>query len=251
MITDIRLSRLNNAMHEQFHIGAIDIFDHYADSYPSIKDKRNSYKKLINDEQEAMRKYRKSYYASEIDAANISRCNTFRGLRNMVEAYAYHPRPENVAAAKSMLIAIKPLANIQRFSNASRSTALNTLLVQLNGQFASEVARLNLGEWLVELQKNNEQFVSLIRNRDSERAMQTQLVVEEVRIEVDAAYRALCKHLNALITLGNEADFEHCVAALNNHSRDFRNNLAKHLGHLAAKRNRAQMPEVEQIEQEE
>ena len=70
-------------------------------------------------------------------------------------------------------------------------------------------------EWVEELESNNTTFDQLMTDRFDEADDKTRLRMKNVRKEIDKAYKAIAKRINALIIVNGEATYTDFVNKLN------------------------------------
>jgi hypothetical protein len=120
--------------------------------------------------------------------------------------------------------------NLARRPLNEQTSALYNLLQELNGAYAADIHTLNITKWVEELEANNRTFDELVKTRYDEKAQRTDLVVREVRIDVDAAYRTIIERIEALVIVEGLENYEAFIRRLNVVITKYNNILAQRQG---------------------
>ena len=70
-------------------------------------------------------------------------------------------------------------------------------------------------DWIAELERLNNTFISLTASRNSEEASRTEHRMKDVPGKTDAAYKAIVERVNALIVVNGEANYTEFVKEMN------------------------------------
>jgi hypothetical protein len=131
------------------------------------------------------------------------------------------------------MVALNHYGNIGRKSYDEQTAAINSLVNDLETQYAADVTALGIGDWVAELQSANAAFSALMQERYSEEAAKTQLTMKEARVQLDGAYRAITERIGALIIVNGERGYESFVAELNQRIERYNNMAALREGRNA------------------
>jgi len=85
----------------------------------------------------------------------------------------------------------------------------------LRTKVPADIATIQLIDWIAELERLNNAFITLEATRNSEEANRTELRMKHVRVDVDAAYNKIIKRINALIIVTGEGPYAAFVKELN------------------------------------
>ena len=89
------------------------------------------------------------------------------------------------------------------------------MIADLRTKAAADIVKLEIVDWIAELERLNNTFVTLTADRNSEEASRTELRMKEVRIKADAAYKAIVERVNALIVVNGDANYTEFVKEMN------------------------------------
>jgi len=138
-------------------------------------------------------------------------------------------------------VSVKPLDE--------ETSALYNVLEDLKGKYAADATTVGLTGWMTELGKANADFETLMRARYDEAALKTDLVLKEVRVKIDEAYRVITERINAAIIIEGETTYRDFVSTLNTVIKRYSDILAQRKGRAAAARAASEklgtMPEEE------
>jgi hypothetical protein len=88
------------------------------------------------------------------------------------------------------------------------TSAINNIIQELEGTYASDVGKVGLTNWVMELKKRNEEVSGLIEERFDESAGRSTVVLKEARAALDESYRGIVERLNALVIIEGEENYE-------------------------------------------
>lgn len=227
-IESIHFIRLRNEEHFQFHSEFKGLVVTHKASTLNIETAFNAYLPLYSQEAEALNKIIKSSLTSVLADADKLRDNTFMGLSDAVSAAARHFRPEVKLAAQRMMVVFNHYNGLTRRNYDQESAAINTFIAELNSSCADDITTIGVGDWVSELQSNNDNFINLMKTRYTEEAGKTQYEMKEVRIQIDNAYRSIIKRIDALMTINGESDYTAFVRELNERIDRINNQISQH-----------------------
>ena len=190
---------------------------------------------------EALEIIRKSATTAQIADADVNRDGTFRGFSNAVKSMLDHFDTLKRDAAKRVQIVINTYGNMARRSYDDQTASTYNFLQEMTGKYAADIALLGLGDWITQLDADNKEFDSLMKNRYDETSERTNLRLQPIRLETDRNYRDTLDRLDAL-TLINGAIPPHStfINELNSRTLRYENILAQRQGRAAAKRNKSE-----------
>ena len=204
-----------NAAHYQFQTDFNSIIIKYNPQILGVDEVYRTYLPHYEDEGVAMVAITKSATTEEIRDADHDRDVTFRGFVDEVRSKLNHFRLEVCDVAKRTLVILDTYGNLAPKPDDEESGLISKLIVDLKTKIGSELGLLGLEDWITELQTRNDIFITLESTRNSEEAKRTSLRMKQVRLEVDAAYRAVIERINALIIVNGEAPYAEFVNEMN------------------------------------
>jgi hypothetical protein len=194
------------------------------------------FRSLYDKADEALEIIRKSDKTELISDVDLKRDHTFRGFSGSVKALANHFDQGKQEAVRQLQIVLKHYGVVNSLPHDEETAAIHNLLQDLKTTYSPQIALLGLGEWVEELEKDNNAFQVLVADRNTEEATRCSLRMIEVRKETDALYRQIIERLEALIVINGEATYTPFVNELNNLIKHNNNTLASRQGRGVAKK---------------
>lgn len=233
-IQKISLKELRNEEHNSLHDGVVKLVEAADPVALGIEADLVGYKAAILSEKEAIEfisKNTKSDLLTDLDAI---RDRTFHGLALRVESDCNH-YDANVsnAAIKLQSEVLNKYGNIARDNYQEETSSVNNLIADLTGTYATETGLLGIQGWITALQHDNTNFNDVYYQRIGDESAKTQLRMKQVRIQVDAAYNVIVKHINALIVINGETHYKEFVLKLNELLNKTKDTLAQRKGRNA------------------
>ena len=232
-ILSIQLKSLRNEEHYKFQIDVSSLVDKATPVALGIQALYTIYQAAVVNENTSMDVLRKSAITdSLVDTDNI-RDNTFSGIVNLLKSATHHFKPEVKAAALRVQVLFDGYGNVAVKPYDQKTAAITKLVAELQGKMAADVTLLGLTDWLTELKKQNDAFDNLKKNRYTENAAKPQQNHKIARSEVDNAYRAIVKRLNALNEVNGPKAYASFITELNKRIESYSNLLAQRQGRNA------------------
>lgn len=229
-IKDCPISRLLNQEHYSFTTEVDNVISHYPAEALGFSSEYQLFRGFLSDEGEALNYVRKSSYSELVDSA-VAKCGkTILGMEDFVSSCRNHYNPEiKEAAARIELLWI---ANKDVKSNARKKKegAIKKLLAELNGTYKPDVVLMQMEGWVNELGANHDDYLTLENGRYDDKKSKTELRMEEVRIQIDAAYRAITTKVNALIIVNGPDQYQAFVDDMNQRIDTYANIVALRKG---------------------
>ncbi|MFZ4414452.1 MAG: DUF6261 family protein [Bacteroidales bacterium] len=214
-IINLHLGALSNEEHFKFHTDSIGLMELFTATALLTEVEHPNYVQMLKIEKEALGFIRKSVFSEKLQDADLLRDNCLKGMKKLIESGLLHFKPEIRDAAERLIILWKTFGSITAKNYKKESGAVIKLITELEGNYAVDVAKLGLSEWLTELKDKNQAFDDLMNNRFEEMDDKTPYRMKEVRVATDAAYHAIINRINALMIVNGEAAFEGFVKKLN------------------------------------
>ncbi len=234
-IETIHLNNLRNNEHFQLQTEFHKLVTESTPQALKIELAFAAYLPLYAKEDEALVKITKSAFSADIEEADRRRDQLFRGMADANLSALNHFKPEVSAAARRLQIVFDTYGNVAAKPLNEETSALNNLLQDLRTGYAAEVEQVGLGDWARELLAANAAFEDLVHRRYGETSQRSDLVLKEVRMQVDAAYNAIAERVNALMLLEGSPTHKEFIRRLNAVVEKYKNLLAQRRGRNAAK----------------
>ena len=209
------LPKLRNDEHFQFITEFRDAVLRFGADTLKISVQFEPWLLLYAQEDKALKKIMKSAITADIQEADRRRDQLFRGMVDANNAALRHFRPEVQEAARRLKIVFDTYGNLAKKPLNEQTSAVYNLLQDLNGTYAADATTAGLKEWMDELQAASEAFDRLIKDRYEESALKTDLVLKQVRQQVDGQYRLIIERINALVTIEGAEAYTEFIRYLN------------------------------------
>jgi len=163
-----------------------------------------------------LKKITMSALTEKIKAADDARDDVFAGLVKFQKMSLEHYEPETRDAARKIDVVFHSYGNIAAKPINEETSAIFNFVQELKSDtYKNLVTLTGLMPWVNKLAQKNEEFESLIQERDRESAAKTQVAVKTARHSVDEAYRYVVKTINAMIHLGTLTECAAFVDTMN------------------------------------
>ena len=237
IVENLSLRLLRNDEHFQFHTEVIREINLLGADLLGITSQFNTYVALFRKEDDALKKIVKSIYTNEIHDENIKRGDTFLGMVEINKAALRHFNEDVKTSAKNLKVVFDTYGNVTRKPLNEETSAITNLLQDLRGRFAADVAKVGIGAWVNELERLNISVAALIVERYNEANQKSDIVMKTARANVNDAYRAITKRVEALRLLNEEEPiYGEFIHKLNVIVEKYKNILAVRTGKAAAKK---------------
>jgi hypothetical protein len=226
----INLHLLRNDEHFQFQTEFKDLITSATPAALKIAPQFDAYLLLYTQEDESLKKIMKSAFTEEIESADRQRDLTFRGMVDANRAALNHFRADVKTAARYLQVVFDTYGNLARKPLNEETSAIYNLLQELNGTYAEEVTATGIADWAKELEANNKAFEALMKNRYDESAQRTDLVLKEVRTQIDTACRTITERIDALALIEGGEVYDGFIRRLNVVVEKYNNVIASRAG---------------------
>lgn len=206
-IYDINIQRMNNGAHFMFVSNILA----RAEADTIVKGKASelvsNFKAAVVAEDEALKISQKSFLTDEIAKADSDRDALYAGYKKAVEGFLAMPIADMAHAAKILSQHIKDY-KINTADQLDKETGLLVNFISdLEDKYATQVAKLGLTAFVINLKEANERVRTLTLQRTNEKIGVTVRALKTARTASDDAYRALVKMVNALALVFGEKDY--------------------------------------------
>ena len=214
-IEKINLLHLRNDEHFQFHTEFRDLVTSLGAAALKIKPQFDAYLSLYDTEDEALKKIVKSEFTAKIHEADKARDDIWIGIEEMVAAAHRHFSPTVRDAAARLQIVLDTYGNVAKKSLDEETSAVYNILQDFQGKYAPDVTTIGIAQWVAELKTRNDALEALVKERDSEEASKTHVVMKDARKAVDMAYKQICEIINVYMVLEGETAYGVFAKTLN------------------------------------
>jgi len=214
-IENLRTVHLRNDEHFQFHTEFRDLVTSCGAAALKIKPMFDTYLPLYDTEDEALKKIVKSEFTAKIHEADKARDEIWVGIEETVATAHRHFNPTVRDAAARLQIVLDTYGNVAKKSLDEETSAVYNILQELQGKYTTDVETVGIAYWVAELKARNDALEVLVKERDSEEASKTHVVMKEARKAVDMAYKQMCETMNAYMVLGDTATYGTFAGVLN------------------------------------
>ena len=206
IIRKIDTEHFRNKTHFEFMSEMNGLFVSFPVNSAKISEKFGKFAALLADEDVAVitvRKYENTDAIAQVDA---DRDNTFRGIRNLLQAALRDFEPHVKEAAERLKIVFDTYGNVPRLDYDEETTAINNLMQELDAR-PSDLNATAIARWTEELRRLNGELHTLMTARYSEEAQRSQLQMRKVRKEIDKVYDEIVYLLEAAAALGDSTAY--------------------------------------------
>ncbi|MDR2064209.1 MAG: DUF6261 family protein [Prevotellaceae bacterium] len=158
---------------------------------------------------------RKSPETAQMQEADRKRDVTFRGLADAVSAFGHHFNAGKRQAAEELTIVLDHFGNLAQKPSNEETAGIYNLLQELNGKYAPQMQLLALGDWAQELEQNNIDYETLVKQRNTELAERPKLRMTDVRRQTQDIYSKITERIEALAVVNGEDAYVPFVDELN------------------------------------
>jgi len=215
-IQKIRLRDMRNDAHFQFMTEFRDLMVRCGAQNLKIAPQFNEWLVLYGREDESLKRIVKSAITQQIHAADKARDDIFSALSGLNDVYLKHYDADIAAASKRLKVIFETYGNIAKKPINDQTSAINNILQDLRSPKYIGDSRLSgLVPWMDELEKRNNTFEILVKERFDEAASKSGIVLRDARHSVDDSYRKICEIINVFIILEGAAAYDTFVKTLN------------------------------------
>jgi hypothetical protein len=205
-IIKLYLHSLRNMRHFQFFTEFRDLVQSAGAAALKIEAQFAAWLALFAQEDTAINKIVKSALTDEMETADHRRDTAIRGIKQTSKSALNHYWAVVRTASRRLQIVFDTYGDVAKMPLDDETAAITNLLQELKGAYAADVETAGLAPWVAELEAANNDYERLVKQRDSETAARTDLVLKQVRTQADAAYRVITERIEALALVeGGEA----------------------------------------------
>ena len=179
----------------------------------------NVMQSAVGNEDQAYLVITKSDLTAPIEEADKNRDNTFSGMNSMLDALRRLGTPEQQQAAERVIerITYHKVSISDKYEDENEKIA--QLVQDLKGaSLAADIATLNLTSTVTLLEQQNQQVISLMKQRQTDRSTQESNLMAKARAATDAAYEDVVLVLNAFAITefdGQSSPYDEIIRIIN------------------------------------
>jgi hypothetical protein len=205
-IQKLYFRNLRNDEHFQFMTDFANLVRRFTPAALRVTAQFDAFEALCRQEDEVLRKITKSALTAQIAEADAARDDVFRGMADAVLSASHHYNAPVREAGERLLIVLRTYGNVAEKPLAEQTSAVHNLLQELTTKHMADVEAIGLAGWITELDRRNAEVEKLMATRYDETAGRSDLVLRDVRRQVDEAYRVCAGRVDALqVVDGGEA----------------------------------------------
>ena len=110
---------------------------------------------------------------------------------------------------------MKVFSNIEAKSYEEESAAVRLLIAELRNNYQPQIDALNLREWIDELERVENEFDTVFKERNTEYAGKPDDSLQDVRKEIDGVYAQMTEIINANALLTQSPVYDNFIRELN------------------------------------
>jgi len=203
---------LRNDEHLQFNTEFRDLIIREGAETLKIAPLFATYQTLYDIEDEGLKKISKSVLTAQIHDADKARDDMYSGMVLANESALRHYNEPIRAAARKMKVLFDTYGNISQKPLNEQTSAVHNILQELRGEYLAAAQTIGINGWVAELEARNNALDALVKQRFDEAGAKSHVVVGAARLELDAAYDAIVRRINALAEVEG---VEHYAAFIN------------------------------------
>ncbi|MDR3260852.1 MAG: DUF6261 family protein [Tannerella sp.] len=229
-LVKMNYEHLRNETHVEYHDVVSTLINDYSPQSLHVEPQYAVYKSRFGVEVAALDVVHKSGFTGEAVEKDHARDITSHGFGAAVDSALYHFDPLKREAAKKVKIVLKSYGNIAAKALDQETAAIDDLLRELrSADYPVMIDVLGLGEWLNQLEADNQRFKEVMLARYGETAQRPATRMRAARKGVDEAFRALLKQLEAWAA-NDIAPYEELFRKLNAVTERFKTIAAQQAG---------------------
>jgi hypothetical protein len=197
-INELRLNGLHNDAHFQFFTEIRDLVTETTAAALKIEAGWPAFLTAFANYDEALRKIIKSAISDKIRIADKNRDESYSAFVKFLAAMCEHYDPAIRDAALKIQVVTHTYGNVAVKPINEETSAIYNLVQELRSDKYKDLATLiGLTPWLNKLDTDNQNFESLIQERDRESAAKSHLAIRDTRHAIDEIYRHIVNTINA------------------------------------------------------
>jgi hypothetical protein len=231
IIVKVEYPRLRNETYVELHDTVGRVFILFPPSQLGVVPQYAAYQICCAGVVAALDVITKSGYTQPIDEQEHVRDRVFRGFDDAVKSALNHFDPAKREAARRIKIVLDHYGNIAAKAIDQETAAIDDLVRELqSGDYPVLVTTVGLGDWVAQLEIENQRFKDLMMARYDEAAKRPETHMRPARAATDKAFRELTRQLEALALVNGMQAYEACFRELNAVLNRYKHLLAQQAG---------------------
>jgi len=223
-----------NDEHHKFHFDVKALVDEQTADKLKINPLFASYLTALMAEDAAIKVEQGSIITKTITDMDGYRDTLERGLHLFSESQTMHHDPAVCTAAEHILRKLDQYGDLRSLPYNKETDNITTRNAELFSNYSDDLNTAQAYERLTKIDEANNQFDSHFGDRANELAARISSNVRNARIEVDPAYDAIVKQINALALVEGEANYAEFIDRLNYYINYYKAGIAARRGRKAA-----------------
>lgn len=233
-IKRIYLSRFRNGEHYKFQFDFAQLVAKYKAETLGVTSLFAQYEQMLAREYAVYEVIRKSDITDLLTDGDIVRDTTFNGLDDTIDGFCNHFDAAIRAAGQRLRIVLDQYGTLTNLPYDVETAKLMKLIDELRLNYADDVRTLGIDVWITALDNQNKAFDALKNKRTTHKADMPESNMKHERLEVDAAYRAIVKRINALAEVNGVTAYQPFIKELNQTIDNYTLLVAQRMGRIAA-----------------
>ncbi len=223
----IDTQKLRNDEHFQFHSDFKELVIRFDADTLKITDLFVIYKTTYQKLDEVLGLLKKNPVTEEISDADRQRDLSLSGFIDAVKSAEKHYDPAIQKAAHPVKMLLKQYSGIASRPFNEESAAVHNLVQELKEKYSTQIAAMNLTQWVAKIEEDNQNFISLMENRYTDLAHKPVGKVREYRLLLDGQYRNIVTKINALAIVENSVLYSEFIREQNQRIERAKNILSR------------------------
>jgi cobalamin biosynthesis Mg chelatase CobN len=202
-INNFHTAHLHNDAHFQFYTEVRDLVGETTPAALKLEAAWPAFLSRYEGYDAALRKIVKSALTEKIKAADAARDAAFSGFTKFLSAMCEHYDDSLRDIARKIEVVAHTYGNVAVKPINEETSAIYNMVQDLNSDnYRTLVTQIGLMPWVTKLSQKNNEFETLIQERDRESAAKNHAAVSDERKAIDEIYRHIVNAINAFIFFG-------------------------------------------------
>jgi hypothetical protein len=227
-IKTIQFNHLRNEAHYEFLVVFLNLLDKFPVVKAVVQMFLPQFLELFNLLKKLVDAAGKSLYTLKLVEADkrIDRC--VAGIKAAILSALHHFDPRVVDAARTLNDRVKDFGKIRSKAYEEESAAVQLLIGDLRGKYATQVTTVGLDVWVSELVTAEAEFSHLFELRNTERSLLPQERTKDVLHEIEQIYRKMVALIETNLVVNGASICGEFVKQLNTEITYFNEHTHRH-----------------------
>jgi hypothetical protein len=209
------LQRETNDGHCEYNVEVSEMAHEYPDVEALWEDILPDYDIAVATEQSLLNYNRKSLLTKPIADTDKRRDNDIDNIKLITTAYLSSTDPEKAEYARQIIDRLNVLKGIKTKSYTKETADIKVLLNDLRVTFKNALPLLGLTDWVNTLEADNNAFIALFEQRNTEWSNRPKGNMRQSRGVTDGLYYKMIGTLNSEVTLNGDTKYHSFIDRLN------------------------------------